>query len=184
MSDLQCPATVLIARHGEAKPAVGIVPGDGGSLTDKGYGQVRHLVEQVRERRVAALYTSWVPAAARSAEVAAAELGLRPVVVEGLEELVADDLAGTRFTQAIGEIADTHRGETVLVFTHAGAMLQAIPALRVTAGQDLASPDREALGLAGQGEDPAPLIPHCAVAVVEVDADGWRLVSGPSLGAI
>jgi len=108
--------------------------------------------------------------AIESAELAASELGLRSVVVEGLQELSAVDLAGDsshdeqRFTESIQEIADVHRGETVLVFSHAGAMTLAIPKLSVNARG----------GLAGQR-----FLPNCAAAEVEVDADGWRLVSWP-----
>jgi probable phosphoglycerate mutase len=181
MSDLQCPATLLIARPGEASfarhamdavpSAEGGAPSDGGGLlTDKGREQVHQLVGRVRPRRIAAVYSSQIRRAVDSAELAASELGLRAVVVDGLQELSTRDLAedphlvAKRFAKAIGEIADTHRGETVLVFTHGGAMSLAIPTVAVNVGSDLAT----------QG-----LPPHCAVAEVEVDADGWRLVCWP-----
>jgi probable phosphoglycerate mutase len=192
VSDLQCPATMLIAAHGDAQCA-----GDG-ALTDQGRAQVRHLVEAVADRRVAAVCSSGSQRAVESAQLAASALGLAAVVVDGLQEPPAGDLAGVslqdealaqvrralsragpdigwptaqdgrlvvrRFAQAIGEIADTHRGETVLVFTHAQVMALAIRTLSVNVGRDLAA---------------APLPAHCAVAEVEVDADGWRLVSWP-----
>jgi broad specificity phosphatase PhoE len=72
MSDLQCPATMLVARHGDAGYAVdGVLSDDDGALTDKGRDQVRHLVEQVRSRRVAAVYSSQMGRAVESAELAA-----------------------------------------------------------------------------------------------------------------
>lgn len=155
MSDLQCPATVLIARHGEAEFAVpGVLSDDGGRLTPRGRAQVHHLAGQVRPRRIAAVYSSRMGRAVESAELAAAELGLHPVVVNGLQEFSVGDLAGVsvhdaraqhvfdgwllgdldigcpgaedghhvvrRFAQALGDIADLHRGETVLVFAHGG----------------------------------------------------------------
>ena len=89
---------------------------------------------------------------------------------DGLQDFSAGDLEAAslhderRFAVAIGEIADVHRGETVLVFSHGGAMSPAIPRLSVNVGNNLA----------GQG-----FLPNCAVAEVEVDADGWRLVSWP-----
>jgi 2,3-bisphosphoglycerate-dependent phosphoglycerate mutase len=40
MSDLQCPATLLIARHGDADYAVdGVLSDDGGRLTGNGSEQ-------------------------------------------------------------------------------------------------------------------------------------------------
>jgi len=199
MSDLQCPVTLLISRHGEAEYAqTGVLSDEGGRLTVTGRDQVRHLTGEVRARRIAAVYSSRMGRAVESAELAALELGLRPVVVDGLQEFSVGDLAGVsfhderarevfdswlvgdldagcpgaedghfvvkRFTEAIGEIADTHRGETVLVFTHGGAMSLAIPRVAVNAGNDVAA---------------QRFLPDCGVAEVEVDADGWRLVSWP-----
>src|ERR1035437_9855210 len=63
-------------------------------------------------------------------------------------------------------IADTHRGESVLVFTDGAVMSLAIARLSVNVGDHLAG---------------APNLPRCAVAQVEVDSDGWRLVSWPGL---
>jgi broad specificity phosphatase PhoE len=98
------------------------------SLADKGRAQVHHLVEQVRPRRVAAVYSSRIGTAVESAELAASELGLASVVVDGLQDFSAGDLEEAslhderRFAVAIGEITDVHRGEIVLVFSHGGAM--------------------------------------------------------------
>ena len=69
-----------------------------------------------------------------------------------------------RFKEALEQIADTHRGETVLVFTHRGVMSLAIPGLAVNVRNDLAA---------------RQFLPNCFVAEVEVDADGWRIVSWP-----
>ena len=199
MSDLQCPATLLIARHGDAEYAVdGVMSDDGGALTDKGRAQVRHLVEQVRPRRIAEVYSSTMHRAVQSAELAASDLGVRAIAVDGLQEFAVGELAGVshqhpraqlafdawlhgdldiggpgaedghavvkRFREALDEIADTHRGETVLVFTHGGVMSLAIPRLAVNVRNDLAT---------------QRFLPNCVPAEVEVDADGWRLVSWP-----
>jgi probable phosphoglycerate mutase len=176
MSDLQCPATVLIARNGEAKSQAGGARSVDGVLTDKGRRQVHQLVQQVGGRRVAAVYSNHMEPAIESAELAASELGLRPVALDGLQELSLSDLeAGApaahdghrvvrRFAEAITGIADAHRGESVLVFTHTNAMSLAIPWLCLNVRNDLE----------GQW-----FLPHCAVAEVEIDADGWRLVSWP-----
>ena len=204
MSDLQCPATLLIARHGDAAyPVHGVAAEDGG-LTEVGRAQVSELAEALRSRRVAAVYSSSMKRAVESADLAAADLGVKPFVVDGLQELSVRDLAGVshqdprahqvfdawmrgdlgagspgaedghavvrRFAQALGEIADTHRGETVLVFTHSGVMSLVIPRLALNVRNDLA----------------AQRIPHsCAPVEVAVDADGWRVISWPlSSGAL
>jgi 2,3-bisphosphoglycerate-dependent phosphoglycerate mutase len=199
VSDLQCPATVLVARHGDAVYAVaGVRVDHGGWLTVKGREQVRHLAGQVRPRRIAAVYSSRMAPAVESAELAASELSLRPVVVEGLQEFSVGDLAGvsapdeqtqkvldawllgdldaacpggedghlvvSRFTKALGEIADLHRGETVLVFSHGGAMALVLPRVSVNARNNPGTQRS---------------LPNCVPAEVEIDGDGWRLISWP-----
>jgi broad specificity phosphatase PhoE len=196
MSDLQCPATLLVSRHGEAEYVVaGVLSDEGGRLTAQGRGQVRHLAHEIRPRRIAAVYSSRMGRAAESAELAASELGLRPVVVDGLQEFSVGDLAGvsssdgraqevfdawllgdleagcpgaenghlvvSRFTRALGEIADAHRGETVLVFTHGGAMRLVLPRVSVNVRSGRA----------------IRRLPNCCPAEVEIDGDGWRLLS-------
>jgi probable phosphoglycerate mutase len=201
MSDLQCPATLLIARHGDAEYALGgVMSDDGGWLTDLGRAQVRELAETLRSRRIAAVYTSRMERAVESADLAAAGLGVRRLVTEGLQEPSVGELAGVsfqdprahlvfdawlqghldagypggedghtvtkRFKEALEDIADTHRGETVLVFTHSGVMSLVIPMFSVNVRNDLAA---------------QRFLPNCAVAEVEVDADGWRVVRWPGV---
>jgi 2,3-bisphosphoglycerate-dependent phosphoglycerate mutase len=198
MSDLQCPATLLIARHGNAEYAEDVRSDDGGWLTDLGRAQVSELVETLRSRRIAAVYSSRMKRAVESGELAATELGVKPLAVDGLHEFSVGELAGVsyldpsaqrvfdawlhgdldaacpgaedghvvvkRFRKALQEIADIHRGETVLVFSHGGAMSLTIPRLSVNVRNDLAA---------------QRFLPGCAAAEVEVDADGWRIVSWP-----
>jgi hypothetical protein len=64
-----------------------------------------------------------------------------------------------RFTQAVGEIADAHRGEAVLVFTYEQVMGLAIPG----ANRQMV---RDGAGL------------H--VTEMDVDGDGWRVRSSPT----
>jgi 2,3-bisphosphoglycerate-dependent phosphoglycerate mutase len=199
MSDLQCPATLLIARHGEAEhAAAGVLSDDGGRLTATGREQVARCAGQVRPRRIAAVYSSPMEPAVESARLAASELGLQPVVVDGLQEFGVGGLAGVsihdaraqqvfnawrsgdldigcpgaedghlvvrRFARAVGEIADMHRGEAVLVFAHGGAMSLAIPRLAANLGNNLAA---------------QRFLPHCVPVEVEIDGDGWRVVTWP-----
>lgn len=169
MSDLQCPATFLIARPGDAEQAVdSFLSDDDGPLTDKGREQVRRLVEQVHQRPIAGVYSSTMDRAVQSAELAASALGVPRVVADGLQEFCPGGEDGRavvkRFTDALDQIADTHRGETVLVFTHRAVMSLAIPRLSVNVRNDLAAQQ---------------FLPNCVPAEVQVDADGWRVVSWP-----
>ncbi len=67
------------------------------------------------------------------------------------------DVVG-RYEAVLDEIADTHRGEAVLVISHGGVMCMALSAL--------------ARNLALNHSRDLPL-PHCGVVAVEADADGW-----------
>ena len=95
MSDLQCPATVLVARHGDADyPHARVLSDDGGWLTDTGVTQVRELAAALAGRRVAAVYPSHRQRAVESAAVAAQALDVGARVVAGLEEFSVGLLAG------------------------------------------------------------------------------------------
>lgn len=69
-----------------------------------------------------------------------------------------------RLRSALEDVADRHRGETVLVVTHGGVMSLALPWL--------CRNGRQALGR-------NPLIPNCAVARIRIDADGWVVDDWP-----
>jgi broad specificity phosphatase PhoE len=69
-----------------------------------------------------------------------------------------------RFREGLQSIADLHRGETVLAFSHGGVMSFAVPRLAGAARQDLVK---------------ARFLPNCAIAQVEVDGDGFRVTSWP-----
>lgn len=199
MSDLQCAATVLVARHGDAGyPHPKVLSDDGGWLTDTGRAQVRRLAESLSGRRVAAVYTSRLQRAVESGAVAADVLGVEVRVVQGLEEFSVGALAGRehddpellgvfeawkaghlgtfipggedgqsvldRYRGALEEVADLHRGETVLVFSHGGVMSFALPRLGRHVRNDLAA---------------LHFLPNCAVAEVAIDADDVTIVSWP-----
>ena len=63
-----------------------------------------------------------------------------------------------RYTAVLEEIADAHRGESVLVVSHGGVMCMALSAL--------------ALNLALSHSRDVPM-PNCGVVALEGDADGW-----------
>lgn len=63
-----------------------------------------------------------------------------------------------RYEDVLGEVADEHRGESVLVISHGGVMCMALSAL--------------ACNLALSHSRDLPM-PHCGVVALEADADGW-----------
>lgn len=64
-----------------------------------------------------------------------------------------------RYEAVLGEVADEHRGESVLVISHGGVMCMALSAL--------------AHNLALSHSRDLPPMPNCGVVALEVDADGW-----------
>lgn len=63
-----------------------------------------------------------------------------------------------RYRAVLDEIADSHRGESVLVVSHGGVMCMALSALARN------------LSLSHSRDLP---MPHCGVVAAEADADGW-----------
>lgn len=143
MSDLQCPARLLVVRHAEAGDDAGPVA----------------LADEQAKARIVRVWTSPAPAALMTAEVVADRLGTGIEVREDLREVAAggEDVTevATRVAAVLGEAADLHRGEAVLVVSH-GAAISATLALLV---HDL-----------GRGSGP---IESCGGVELEGDADGW-----------
>lgn len=94
MSDLQCAATLLVARHGEAEYETDKLTDAGGSLTLAGRKQALDLAESLRGRRVAYIYTSPLARAVQTAEIVAGVLGAGVRVREGLQELTVGAYEG------------------------------------------------------------------------------------------
>jgi 2,3-bisphosphoglycerate-dependent phosphoglycerate mutase len=113
MSDIQCAATLLIARDAEAD-----VAGDG--LSPTGRMQAQELGRSLKGRNISTIYSSATSSAVQTAEVVDADLDVAVRVREDL----ADDLPAE-----LGAIVDLHRGETVLVVTGGGAIRQTLPPL-------------------------------------------------------
>src|SRR6478752_479009 len=101
MSDLQCPATFLVVRVD--------------TLGEGWRGEVAGLAERLRDRRVAAVYGgTTAPAVAVSAALADG-LGVPSHPLAATSGGPADGTAMARCRAALEELADLHRGETVLV---------------------------------------------------------------------
>lgn len=106
MSDLHCPASLVIVSPTESESV-------SGSLTPAGRDQAQRLGEELAGRNVALVYTSRLPRAVQTAEIVAARLGCTVRVLAGLAELAVGDPA--RMADVLAEVADLHRGETVVV---------------------------------------------------------------------
>jgi len=94
MSDLFCPATLIVARHGEAEYDSQHVSDAGGSLTAVGRIQAKELAESLRDRKVAAVWCSDMARAVQTAEIVAAVLDVPVRVRSGLREFSVGALAG------------------------------------------------------------------------------------------
>lgn len=96
MSDLQCPATVLIARHAEAGYDTDLWSESDSSaaLTDLGRDQAAELAERLRPRRVTHIYPSTLNRAVQTAEIVADLLGVGVTPMSDLREFDVGDGAG------------------------------------------------------------------------------------------
>lgn len=195
MSDLQCAARIILARHGDAEYEEDRAGMFGGSLTTRGRSQARRLGEELRSERIAAVVSSSLSRAVQTGELAAGVLGVEMTVREGLHEVGLGAMTGQPFDPSVAEpvitawrrgglsaampgggesgheacarvfpvlesLADTFRGETVLVVSHGGV----IQALRGQLDPDPAGTDD---------------LRNCEHFLFEVDGDGWRL---PTVG--
>jgi probable phosphoglycerate mutase len=201
VSDLQCPATVLVVRHGESEGNLAhrlSSAAPGSALSSRGREQARALAETLRGRRVARVYASPLRRAQETGEELAKELSVDLETLPGVEEVGVgsreadasdagwDELDAARVSWQDGDlsvavgggetgadvvhraaaaldgVADLHRGETVVVVSHAVLMEVALPRL-TGAGRTLGGRH----------------VPNAGVVELERDADGWRLVRWP-----
>jgi probable phosphoglycerate mutase len=170
VSSLHCPARVHLARHGEATYETGPVSDGDGQLTAAGRAQARRLAEALRGERIARVWTSPLARAVQTAEIVAGQLGVDVVVRQGLREYgVSAHVGGepeesgdveARMQGVLQEAADEHSGEAVLVVSHAGAILAAVPPL---------------VGLP-VGWAPGLMLGGCGVVELEADGEAWQLI--------
>jgi broad specificity phosphatase PhoE len=100
VSDVHCPARIIVARHGEAEYETPEMNAAGGSLTALGRKQARDLGERMRSEKVAAVVCSELSRAVQTAEIAAGVLGLPVRVREHLQEYPAGDYLGRPYEHA------------------------------------------------------------------------------------
>jgi len=196
VSDLHCPATIVVARHAEAAFVEDWFSDEGGSLTPEGRGQALTLAESLASRRVADVYSSDVSRAVQTAEIVAARLGVAVTACKSLREVCVGALIGQAFDlreidavtdqwyagaldarfegeggesggevverhrEQFEEIADLHRGETVLVVGHQTALGIVVPTLARSLSPACVR-DNE--------------LANTETAELDLDADGWVL---------
>jgi probable phosphoglycerate mutase len=94
VSDVHCPARIIVARHGQAEYESPEMNESGGSLTTLGREQAHELGARLRTEKVAAVMCSELSRAVQTAEIAAAVLGLPVRVRERLHEYPPGDMLG------------------------------------------------------------------------------------------
>lgn len=195
MTSLQCAASLVAARHGDAEYETDLWTDHGGSLTPLGRRQAAGLADALRDRRVAHVWCSTMSRAVKTAEIADAGLGVGVTTREALREIGCGDHAGAPLSEdpfrptfaawldgdldaridggeSGREVVDRMRGVLQEVAdAHPGET-----ALVVSHGGvlSLAVPL-----LGGLTERPAPLA-SCACVELEIDADAWVCRSWPN----
>lgn len=88
MADLQCPARIVLARHGASSAPDGTSPR---RLTRAGEAQADALAAVAASLRVAAVWSSTMLRARQTADIVAGHLGLDVVPDDRLRELLNDE---------------------------------------------------------------------------------------------
>ncbi len=193
MSDLHCPARILVARHGEAEYESDAMTGAGGSLTALGRDQAQALGERLGGERVAGIVTSDLARAVQTAELAARFLDLPVKVREGLHEFPPGDFRGRPYDHAFfGAMARSWLVGDLEVGVPGGetgreAADRVLGVLDTVADQYrgetllVVSHGGVILALWGAIAPGSPAAPdpdriaNCSTYVLERDADGWRI---------
>jgi broad specificity phosphatase PhoE len=193
VSDVHCPARIIVARHAEPEYERAEMGVAGGNLTTVGRAEARELGERLRSERVAGVVCSELSRAVQTAEIAAAVLGLPVRVREGLQEFAVGDYLGRPYDPVFfhdvlggwlkgdldpgvpgGETGRQVVDRVMPVLEEVADQFRGETVLVVTHGGVILS----LFGLLGPGSAYAPAheddVPHAATYVFERDADGWR----------
>jgi 2,3-bisphosphoglycerate-dependent phosphoglycerate mutase len=194
VSDVHCPARLILARHGEAAYETDTMTDFGGSLTALGRAQARELGERLAGERVAGVVCSELARAVQTAEIAAGVLGLPVEVRAGLQEFAVGDFLGRAWdplvfdpmiagwlagdlTRAVpgGESGEQVSGRALAVLDDVADRYRGETVLAVTHGGVILS----LMGRLAPGSPSAPAdaydVPNCSTYLLERDADGWRV---------
>jgi probable phosphoglycerate mutase len=190
MSDLQCAARIILARHGETEYEADRAGVEGGSLTMRGRDQARRLGEEMRGERVASVVSSNLSRAVQTGELAAAALGVEMSVREGLHEIHVGDMYGKPFDNSVAEPVMTswRRGDLAAAMpggeSGEEACARVLPVLESVAdafrGETVlvithGGVIQAVLGRFGPDPEGTGDLANCHHVVCEVDADGWRV---------
>jgi len=193
VSDVHCPARILVCRHGETEYEAEEMGVSGGSLTRLGRKQARELGERLRSERVAGVVCSELSRSVQTAEIAAGVLGLSVRVRERLQEFAVGDYLGKPFDPVFfhevlggwlkgdlttgvpgGETGQQVVDRVVPVLEEIADEFRGEAALVVTHGGVILA----LFGLIAPDSPYAPAheddVPNGATYVFENDADGWR----------
>lgn len=202
MSDVQCPATVLVMRHGDARyPTKGLLTDDPGVLSELGEQQARAAGAALRDDpgvRIAAVYSSTLHRAVQTAELAASVLGVPHRALDGLQELGVGRMAGTAFRdpQVQSVFQAWADGELDLGFPGAETAREGLTRCRealesiadLHRGEGVLVVSHGALMAISLPRLPSPVrqdllarrfIPNAAPARLRTDADGWVVDDWP-----
>jgi probable phosphoglycerate mutase len=197
VSDVHCPARIVVARHGQTEYEAEEMGAAGGSLTALGRVQARELGERLRGERVAAIVCSELSRAVQTAEIAAAVLGLPVRVRERLHEFAVGDYLGRPYDPVFfgrvqgawlagdlepgvpgGETGRQVVDRVMPVLDEVADQFRGETVLVVAHGGVIMA----LFGLVDPGSPYAPgshdEVPNGASYVFERDADGWRAVAG------
>lgn len=152
MSDVHCPARLFVVLQ---------TPSDGTARIDR----LAVLADRLRSERIAAVHYAPDPGTAAPAGQLAALLGVMMVRTDGLQasgtETMVDDAA-----TALEGIADSYRGEAVVVMANGELIELILPRLATHVPDELAA---ETPDLSGD------------IVELSADADGWQLISRPGI---
>ncbi len=194
MSDLQCPARVFVARHGQATYAVDDVVTDaGGTLTDLGRHQAADLAERLVPERIAVVYPSRLDRAVQTGAIVATRLGTPIEALDGVQEFAAGMLEGHRWDEArrrgcydawlAGQLDERWPGgesgreivDRMRLALDAVADRHRGEAVLVVSHGGVMSLALPLLAMDAAGLPVArPPLPNTAVVALERDGDGWR----------
>ena len=196
MSDVHCPARIILARHGETAYESELVGDGGGSLTARGRRQAASMALGLSSERVAGIVCSDLSRAVQTAEIAASTLGVPVEVREHLQEFDVGDLRGRPFDRSVvgppltawlagdlsavvpgGETGDQVADRVLAVLDDVADRFRGETVLVVSHGGVILA----LWGRIAPGSPRAPAhdddVPNCSTYVFERDADGWRVGS-------
>jgi broad specificity phosphatase PhoE len=196
VSDVHCPARIVVARHGETGYESDLVGDGGGSLTTLGRKQASSMAGSLGSERVAGIVCSSLSRAVQTAEIAASVLGVPVEVREHLQEFDVGDLRGRPFDRSVvgpplnawlagdlslevpgGETGEQVADRVLAVLDDVADRFRGETVLVVSHGGVIIA----LWGRIAPGSPLAPAddddVPNCSTYVFERDADGWRVGS-------